>query len=63
MGLWTRLLGTISETFRLGFHKAVIDATALSTERVYDLPDKSGTFALLDDVATSSTNIFDWLNL
>lgn len=51
MGLWLQLIGTVSDTFRIGFNKAVVDSTALSTERVYDLPNKSGTFALLDDVS------------
>jgi hypothetical protein len=50
--VWSDLIGTIKSVFRVGFSKAVIDAGALSAERVYDLPDKAGTFALLDDIPT-----------
>ncbi len=55
MGLWLQLLGTVGDRFRIGFNRAVVDSTALTTERVYDLPDKAGTFALLDDVSGVGT--------
>jgi hypothetical protein len=51
MGLWLRLIGTVTSTFRIGFNRAVLDSAALTSQRVYDLPDKAGTFALLDDVS------------
>ena len=56
MGLWLRLVGTVTETFRIGFNRAVVDASGLSTERTYDLPNKPGTFALLDDIAGVGTD-------
>jgi hypothetical protein len=56
MGLWLQLLGTVGETFRIGFNRAVVDSTALTSERVYDLPDKPGTFALLDDISHVGTD-------
>jgi len=56
MGLWLRLVGTVSNTFRIGLYRAVVDASGLSTERSYDLPNKSGTFALLDDIAGVGTD-------
>lgn len=48
--VWSDLIGTIKSVFRVGFGKAVIDASGLSGERTFTLPNKSGTFALLDDV-------------
>jgi hypothetical protein len=56
MGLWLRLVGTINSTFRIGYSRAVLDSTALTTQRTYDLPDKAGTFALLDDVSGIGTD-------
>jgi len=50
--VWSDLVGTIKTVFRVGFSKAVIDAGGLSAERVYELPDQSGTVALLDDIGT-----------
>lgn len=55
MGLWLQLLGTVTEQFRIGFNRAVVDSSALTTERVYDLPNKAGTFALLDDITGVGT--------
>lgn len=47
--VWSDLVGTIKSVFRLGFGRAVIDATGLSSERTFTLPDKSGTISMLDD--------------
>lgn len=41
MGKFSDALGTLRDTFTIG-RKAKIDASALTTERIYDLPDKSG---------------------
>lgn len=56
MGLWLQLLGTVGDRFRIGFNRAVVDSTTLTTERIYDLPDKAGTFALLDDISGVGTD-------
>ena len=55
MSVWQDLVGTIKQTFRIGIDRAVVDASGLSVERTFALPDKSGTFALLDDVSGVGT--------
>jgi hypothetical protein len=49
-----------SNILELGY--AILTSAGLTQARTFTLPDKDGTFAMLDDVA-GSTNIFDWLNL
>lgn len=49
--VWSDVIGTIKSLFRVGFGRAVIDASGLSGEHTFALPDKAGTFALLDDIS------------
>lgn len=57
--VWSDLIGTIKSVFRVGFGRAVIDASGLSTERTFILPNKAGTFALLDDVEANPAITFN----
>lgn len=53
--VWSDLIGTIKSVFRVGFGRAVIDASGLSAEHTFVLPNKAGTFALLDDITGVGT--------
>lgn len=48
------LVGTIRDAWTIG-RKGKIKADALTASREYALPDKSGTFAMLDDVSGEGT--------
>lgn len=61
--VWSDLIGTIKSVFRVGFNRAVIDAGSLSGERTFTLPDKSGTFAFLDDITSVGANFVASENL
>jgi hypothetical protein len=62
--VWSDLVGTVKSIFKVGFGRAVIDATELSSERTFMLPDKDGTVAMLDDVTTVETERLKfWLSL
>lgn len=47
-GRFANLRGTLELAFKIAIGQ--IDASALTAARAYALPDKSGTFALLDDI-------------
>lgn len=57
--VWSDLIGTVKSVFRVGFGRAVIDASGLSSERTYTLPNKGGTVALLDDASGIIGTDFD----
>lgn len=46
MGIWYDLIGTLSNTFRIGKNKALFDASGLTAARTFTLPDSSGTISL-----------------
>ena len=50
MAVWTDLIGTVLDRFRIGRGKAVLDASALTAERTFTLPDTAGVLALLDSL-------------
>ena len=43
---WSDLLGTVFATFKIGFNKSTLDASAITQPRQHTLPDASGTLAL-----------------
>jgi hypothetical protein len=53
------LLGTFSNTFKIGKSKATLDASGLTAARTLVLQDKAGTIALTSDVeaATASASL------
>lgn len=50
------LVGTLKTTFRIAL--ATITAAGLSAARTYTLPNKSGTFAMLDDVGGGGGDVY-----
>lgn len=42
VNFWKKLYGTTSQTFRIGLGRAVLDATGLTAERTFTLPDQAG---------------------
>jgi hypothetical protein len=55
MRLLSDLAGTLRTAFRVG--RSALDASGLSAARTHALPDKSGTVALLDDLAAYAFDI------
>jgi hypothetical protein len=51
---WQDLLGTVSNTLRIGLAKATLDASGLTAPRTHTLPNQSGTLALLSDISGGS---------
>lgn len=56
MSLIRDIAATLSVTFGIGpkGSRATLSASGLTTNRTHTLPDKSGTFAMLDDVGGTS---------
>lgn len=54
MGRFADLLGTVLSAFKIG--RATLSASALTAQRSFALPDKSGTFAMLDDIGGADVN-------
>lgn len=55
MGAFANLLGTVLTTFGIGPKgaRATIDASAMTAQRTFTLPDASGTLATTADVAAA----------
>lgn len=58
MGRFADLLGTVLSAFKIG--RATLSASALTAPRSFALPDKSGTFAMLDDIGGGGGGGFTW---
>lgn len=58
MGRFVDLLGTVLSAFKIG--RATLSASALTAQRSFALPDKDGTFALLDDIGGGGGGGFTW---
>ncbi len=51
---WQDLIGTVSNTLRIGLGKSTLDASAITAPRTHNLPNQSGTIALLSDISGGS---------
>jgi hypothetical protein len=56
VGFWTDLVGTLSNTFRIGRGKALFDASGLTASRTFTLPDAAGTIALGAGIPTGGSD-------
>lgn len=50
MGYWANLLGTLEPILRIGLNKAALDTSLITTPKTYQLPDTSGTLALVSQL-------------
>lgn len=58
---WGDLLGTIFDTFRIGYDKLTLDASGLSAPRTLIIPDRSGTVSIVVMQTTAPSDPFDGL--
>src|SRR5437870_4768008 len=63
-GIWQDILGSIGRTFKVGlFNGTTIDASGNTADHTLATPDKGGTIATTDDVATKQDALVSGTNI
>jgi hypothetical protein len=51
MSKWNDTQGTVMESFSIGINRAKVNTSGITALRNYELPNSSGTIALLSDIS------------